>query len=184
VLHIIDRLKTEYNIGSVYLVGFSQGAEMAYLTGLSHPEIIDGIVVFGGRLMPEWLADGAITQAAHTAPAHGHHDGLRVFIAHGDEDVPERAYSARDTLMAAGFDVEYHEFHGGHFIHLDTLHEAEHWMKQDLATTTAKELGGALAGTTAAADKPGGATVTAASGGTAKDGTKKDKPAMPSPPTS
>jgi len=186
VLHIIDRLKTEYNIGSVYLVGFSQGAEMAYLTGLSHPEIIDGIVVFGGRLMPEWLADGAITQAAHTAPAHGSHDGLRVFIAHGDEDVPERAYSARDTLMAAGFDVEYREFHGGHFIHLDTLHEAEHWMKQDLATTTASKPGGALAGTAAAADKPGGATVSAASTGTARGGTSDDSAnsVTPSPPTS
>lgn len=120
ILHLIDRLEAEHKIGPVYLVGFSQGAEMAYLTGIHHPEVIDGVVAFGGRIVPEWLKDGALEKAS----------GLRVFIAHGDEDGIERATAARDLLAQAGIDVELHQFSGGHFIHLDTLRLAEQWMKQ------------------------------------------------------
>ena len=70
--------------------------------------------------MPDWLEDGALERA----------NGLRVFIAHGAEDGIDRAYKARDLLSEAGVNVELHEFDGGHFIHLDTLHAAEQWMKE------------------------------------------------------
>lgn len=169
VLDVIGRLKGQYKIGSVYLVGFSQGAELSYLTGLSHPEAIDGIVVFGGRVLPEWLADGELARAARTAPAGGGHGGLRVFIAHGDQDVPERAYSARDLLKSAGVDVEYHEFPGGHFIHLDTLHAAEQWMKQAAAIATTTGSGSTAAATTPAAPPPPGNGGTTATAATAND---------------
>ncbi len=116
----IDRLEGMYLIDSVYLIGFSQGAFVSYLAGINRSDAIDGIVVFGGRLFTEWFTAEELSAA----------DGLRVFIAHGSEDEIGNPEEARDMLTAAGCDVTFREFQGGHFIHLDTLHEAVEWMRQ------------------------------------------------------
>jgi phospholipase/carboxylesterase len=109
-----------YEIDRIYLVGFSQGASMSYIAGIRRPDVYDGIVPFGGMIDPSWFTEDQLEAARD----------LRVFIAHGNEDNIELAQMSRDLLEGAGFDVEYREFHGGHFIHLDTLHEAVAWMNE------------------------------------------------------
>jgi phospholipase/carboxylesterase len=117
--NVIEQMKSSYDIDRVYLIGFSQGAAMSYLAGISRPDEIDGIVVFGGWLDPRWFTDEELAAAS----------GLRVFIAHGNEDNFELAQQSLETLAQAGYEVDFNEFPGGHFIHLDTLHEAVEWMR-------------------------------------------------------
>jgi len=118
--NVIAQMQSQYRIDKIYLVGFSQGATASYLTAISRPGIIDGIVVFGGWLDPEWFTGDDLSAAS----------GLRVFIAQGSEDNIENAQQSRDLLTEAGYDVDFNEFPGGHFIHLDTLHEAVGWMRE------------------------------------------------------
>ena len=118
--NVIAQMQSQYTIDKIYLIGFSQGAAVSYLTGISRPGIIDGIVVFGGWLDPEWFTDTELSAARD----------LRVFIAQGSEDNIENALESSDVLEEAGFEVDFNEFPGGHFIHLDTLHEAVEWMKE------------------------------------------------------
>ena len=118
--NVIAQMQGQYSIDRIYLVGFSQGAAVSYLTGISRPGIIDGIVVFGGWLDPEWFTATELSAASD----------LRVFIAQGSEDNIENAQESSDLLEEAGFEVDFNEFPGGHFIHLDTLHEAVAWMKE------------------------------------------------------
>ena len=70
VLAVLDALKSQYKIGDVYLLGFSQGCALTYLTGLHHPELFKGIICFGG-----WLQQDRVTLAQMQAAK-----GLRVFI--------------------------------------------------------------------------------------------------------
>lgn len=117
--NVIAQMKSRYDIDEVYLVGFSQGAAISYLAGISRPDEIDGIVVFGGWLDPGWFTEDQLLLASD----------LRVFIAHGSEDNIEMARQSSEVLALAGYDVDFNEFPGGHFIHLDTLHEAVEWMR-------------------------------------------------------
>jgi phospholipase/carboxylesterase len=118
--NVIAEMQSQYLIDQIYLVGFSQGAAVSYISGISRPGIIDGIVVLGGGLDPAWFTNDELSAAS----------GLRVFIAHGSEDNIENAQQARDLLTEAGFEVDFNEFPGGHFIHLDTLHEAFGWISE------------------------------------------------------
>jgi phospholipase/carboxylesterase len=117
--NVIVQMKSRYDIDEVYLVGFSQGAAISYLVGISRPEVVDGIVAFGGWLDPQWFTADELSAAK----------GLRVFIAHGSDDNIELAEQSRDLLTEAGYEVDFNEFPGGHFIHLDTLHEAVEWIR-------------------------------------------------------
>ncbi len=120
VENIIEQLENSYSIDSVYLIGFSQGAAVSYISGIGRPGMVDGIVAFGGGIDPAWFSEDELSAASD----------LRVFIAHGSEDGIERAEASRDLLSGRGYDVTFREFQGGHFIHLDTLHEAVEWIRQ------------------------------------------------------
>ena len=119
LLNLIGQLRAQYPIRDVYLLGFSQGAVMSYVTGLRHPEVVKGVIAFGGALPAELFTPEAI---AASAP-------VRVFIAHGREDnFAEGAQGVYDRLLAAGYDVTLHGFDGGHYINLTALKTAQAWM--------------------------------------------------------
>lgn len=120
VENVIEQMEDSYSIDSVYLIGFSQGAAVSYIAGIGRPGMVDGIVAFGGGIDPGWFSEEELSGASD----------LRVFIAHGSEDGIERAEASRDLLAGRGYDVTFREFQGGHFIHLDTLHEAVEWIRQ------------------------------------------------------
>jgi len=64
-------------------------------------------------------------------PSLGDRPSLRVFIAHGRLDPVieiEFARRARETLSAAGLEVDYHEFAGGHEIDPALIPAAQTWL--------------------------------------------------------
>jgi len=114
-------LAARYHISGTWLLGFSQGCGMAYVTGIRHHDLFKGIIGFGGgfdtlRFSP------ADYEAAK---------GLRVFSSHGSEDRvvdPKYGAQAREFLKRKGFDVTFTGFKGGHAVPEAQLKEAMKWM--------------------------------------------------------
>jgi phospholipase/carboxylesterase len=121
----ISHLKGEYGVSDTYLLGFSQGATMAYYAGIVHHYSIRGIICVAGSLEPGFISDADLAKAKN----------LRVFIAHGDKDnsVPLAVgEAARDKLVALGYDVEFMKYSGGHRMSVGPLQAVERWMKREL----------------------------------------------------
>ena len=101
--------------GRVYLGGFSQGAMLACEVALSEPERpLAGLVLLSGTLLAE----------ARWRPLFAGRAGLRVLQSHGQQDplLPfAMAEQLRDLFTAAGADVEFLPFRGGHEIPMPVL---------------------------------------------------------------
>lgn len=122
---VVTDLRRRYRIDDVYVLGFSQGAIGAFVTGLNNCGLFEGIVTFGlPAFDTAWFLDNTLSTARD----------LRILIIHGDQD--ERApidYSqkARDTLREAGYDVTLRTFSGGHSVPNDELDFVKTWVQQE-----------------------------------------------------
>ncbi len=111
VLAAIEAVKREYPVDEtrVYLLGFSQGAGLAYRIGLRHPQEFRGVVPIGGWLDPQAYPPAVLEAAAR----------MRFLLCHSPEDrmVPiEAAERARALLEAQDITHEYFPYEGGHTI--------------------------------------------------------------------
>lgn len=91
---------------SLNIVGFSQGAAVAYTMALLYPHRIVRLAALAGFL-PALSSD-------HKFP---HLAGLQVYVAHGkkDETIPiDRAREAVKLIRAAGAEVDFCENEAGH----------------------------------------------------------------------
>jgi predicted esterase len=125
VVSAAAQLQSEYSVGETYLLGFSQGATMAYVTGVVHHNSINGLICIAGSLEAEIVTDADLAAAKN----------LRIFIAHGDKDdaiALSASEAARDRLLALGYDVNFLKFAGTHRISVGPLQAAERWMKHEL----------------------------------------------------
>jgi phospholipase/carboxylesterase len=107
----------------LHLVGFSQGAAMAYSIALMFPEKLNSIAGLSG-----FLPEGS-SPFVRDKPLAGKH----VFIAHGirDELVPvEKARYAVNLLSQAGADVSYCEDDVGHKLSLTCFRSLENFLAQ------------------------------------------------------
>ena len=87
VTETVQTLKDRYNVGDVYLMGFSQGAWISYLVGIKHHKLFKGIMPYGGGLIDEMI-DGKSLKAARK---------LKVFIGHGNNAVSYTHLRAHET---------------------------------------------------------------------------------------
>ena len=120
---LIEYLKSQYPIGPVYLLGFSQGASVAFSVGIRNPALIHGVVSFG---LPS-LRTERFSQEVLDAGKD-----LRVMILHGrsDQRTPFRASErARDFLTEAGYSVTFKAFQGGHTVPVDMLTPVLEWIE-------------------------------------------------------
>jgi phospholipase/carboxylesterase len=106
-----------------FLLGFSQGAAMALAVALTRPELVRGVVLHSGRVLP-----GLEARAAPPAALAG----LEALILHGvDDDVlpVERGREIRDLLAPRLRDrLTYREHDAGHFVTQATLDDAAAWL--------------------------------------------------------
>lgn len=94
-------------VGTIDVVGFSQGAALASVVALTHPERVAKIALLSGFVPAgaEWLAPGRRL------------DGVRFFVAHGSADKMVSIQHARQSvqvLEAAGASVTVCEAEVGH----------------------------------------------------------------------
>jgi phospholipase/carboxylesterase len=97
----------EADFSQLHVIGFSQGAALAYTLAINYPEAFQSVAGLSGFLPEEYeplLQDRPLV-------------GLRIFIAHGSQDtlVPvTKAYQAEIALKNAGATVFYCEDEVGH----------------------------------------------------------------------
>ena len=106
------------NFSSFHLLGFSQGAALAYSMAILHPERINGLAGLSG-----FLPEGTTTRLSANRL-----NGLPVFIAHGtgDDLVPvDRARAAVAQIEQAGAQVTYCEDDVGHKLSAKCFHGLE-----------------------------------------------------------
>jgi phospholipase/carboxylesterase len=103
--------------GRTVLAGFSDGASYALSLGIGNGDRFSHLVAFSPGFM---APDGA-----HGRPS--------VYVSHGREDpvLPIDACSRRlvPALRAAGYDVRYTEFDGGHAVPAEISQEAFAWVE-------------------------------------------------------
>jgi phospholipase/carboxylesterase len=128
-IQALTRVLTHHNfpsakLGQVSLLGFSQGAALAYSFALVHPERISSFAGLSG-FMPE-RADSFISRRPL--------EGKPVFVAHGSQDklVPlTRARKSVILLKQAGAQVIYCEHDVGHKLNAACFLSLQLFYKKD-----------------------------------------------------
>jgi phospholipase/carboxylesterase len=129
LLHrFLREIKTAYSLKPerLVLLGFSQGAVIAYATALQDPDIMRAIVALSGYVPQK-----------PDIPLRLHRlRDFPVFVSHGafDEVIPvELARESAEALKAAGADVSYHEYQMGHEVREETLRDLRIWIRKLLS---------------------------------------------------
>lgn len=99
----------------VRIMGFSDGGTYSLSLGLINGNLFSRIVAFS----PGFIVDGRATGKP------------KVFITHGTRDtilpIDQTSRQIVPRLKSAGYDVEFHEFDGGHGVTPDLLAQAVTW---------------------------------------------------------
>ncbi len=121
VTELAAALRARYEVGDVYLLGFSQGGFLAFWTAVRNAGAFRGVACFGGYYLPAHFTAEELNEA----------NGLRVFIAHGkaEKGIPyAEAEAAYELLSAHGYDVTFRGFEGGHEMPPEIVEEFGKWM--------------------------------------------------------
>lgn len=100
---VIDEEHRLYPSAPIWLVGFSQGATMAILTGLNQLEPIAGVIALSG-FVPDHPRLKELSDVARQTP---------IFMAHGSLDSVITISKSRESLarlIQAGANVEFFEY--------------------------------------------------------------------------
>ena len=106
------------------LMGFSQGAAVAYSIALLYPERVRSLAALSG-----FLPEGATDMLSQNK-----FNGKPIFVYHGrrDEMIPvERAHQAVATLKSANANVTYCESDAGHKASKECLKEMEKFFEEN-----------------------------------------------------
>lgn len=111
----------------VILVGFSQGAIMAYEVALRQPEAVRGIAALSGKVLPVLRSQLKADEALKP---------LAIFIGHGTADrvLPYSDGSEAESLLQGiGLKPEFHAYLGsGHTVSASEIQDLNDWLQQTL----------------------------------------------------
>jgi phospholipase/carboxylesterase len=110
----------------VYLMGFSQGAIMSASVALTRPELVAGVVLMSGRILP---------QIEPLVAAPEKLKGLPVLVVHGTSDGVLPINNGRDSqkrLSALPVDLLYREYPMGHEVSRESLADVTSWLSARL----------------------------------------------------
>ncbi len=125
LLHrFISEIKAGYPVDpeQIILLGFSQGAVMAYAEALTNPKLIRGIAALSGYI-PQRSGLQFDLQRARM---------LSAFASHGtyDQLIPvQLGRESAEFLRKAGANVEYREYSMGHEVREDTVRDLAAWIR-------------------------------------------------------
>jgi phospholipase/carboxylesterase len=110
----------------IVAAGFSQGGAIALHAGLRFPERLAGLMALSTYLPLASRFDDEVVDNPDAA-----NSDLPIFMAHGTLDpvLPFEAGSmSRDRLVAAGFDVEWHEYPMAHGVCPEEIAHIRKWL--------------------------------------------------------
>lgn len=106
----------------IFLAGFSQGGAVAYVSGLTHPERLAGIIALSTYLpAPELVTE-------ELSPANR---GLPIFVAHGSADdvvSPALGQQAFRQVSALGHAAQWHAYPMPHAVCPAEIADLGHWL--------------------------------------------------------
>ena len=111
----------------VFLAGFSQGGAVAYLSGLTHPEPLAGIIALSTYIPSPGLVSRELAEANRRIP---------VFAAHGSEDDVvslELGRKALELLHSEGLSPVWRTYPMPHSVCPEEVADIGHWLNQRLA---------------------------------------------------
>ncbi|WP_019011582.1 alpha/beta hydrolase [Deinococcus aquatilis] len=131
LIEFLPQVVRDHRVNSqqIFLLGFSQGAIIGASVTLSRPDLVAGLVMLSGRILPEarpTFAPPEQLQHANVFVAHGVHDA-KLGIHHG------RASQALLTNLGAAF--RYQEYDTGHEITEAELSDVNAWLFKRLGTS-------------------------------------------------
>jgi len=129
VLGAVEAVAAKYpvDLRRVLILGFSQGAQLAYSLGLHQPERFWGVAGIGGVIDPERHDVAELARAARST---------RFLLAHSPEDrvVPfARCEEAARFLAAHAVPHEVVRYPGGHVIPASVLERLAKWVGESAA---------------------------------------------------
>ena len=110
----------------VYLMGFSQGAIMSASVALTQPELVAGVVLMSGRILPE---------IQPLIASHEELNGLPFLVVHGTADMVlpiSYGRASRELLSSLPVELTYHEYPMGHEVSQESLTEVTTWLSARL----------------------------------------------------
>lgn len=125
VRQLIDR-ETAHGIPSenIILAGFSQGGAIAYLSALTHPAPLAGIIALSTYIPSASLLSSGLTQANRQIPifaAHGTHDDV-VSLELGEQAVA--------LLRTLGYKPEWRTYGMAHSVCMEEITSIGAWLKR------------------------------------------------------
>ena len=114
----------------VYLMGFSQGAIMSASVALTQPELVAGVVLMSGRILPE---------IQPLIASHEELNGLPFLVVHGTADMVlpiTYGRASRELLSSLPVELTYHEYQMGHEVNQQSLNDVTAWLSQQLDKAT------------------------------------------------
>jgi phospholipase/carboxylesterase len=128
LLRAIEQTRREYHVHSerIYLVGFREGAALAYRLALSSPDRFAGVISLNGA-MPR--RGGPLLRLPDARR-------LRVFIGHGFANPVVPLTLARQDfrlLYTAGLNVRLHTYPTTHRIHAEMLRDVNRWVQDHIS---------------------------------------------------
>ncbi len=110
----------------VYLMGFSQGAIMSAGVALTQPELVAGVVLMSGRILPE-------IRPLIAAPEKL--EGMPFLVVHGTADTVlpiVHSHASRELLSSLPVELTYHEYKMGHEVSQESLSDVTAWLSAHL----------------------------------------------------
>jgi phospholipase/carboxylesterase len=125
LIKFIDQITEKHTIdtNNIYLMGFSQGAIMAFSVGLTRPDKVTGIACFSGRVLKQ--TKGYIADKKELS-------NLKVLVVHSTNDpVLNYQYAVESTNLLELNNIQYDFITDsvGHSISLQSLERFNAWLK-------------------------------------------------------
>ena len=107
----------------IIMGGFSQGAMMSLGVALIRPDLVKGVVLMSGRLMPEFVPVSAPSELSEVPFLVQHGISDAVLPIEGSRDI-------RNKLKGYGCDVTYIEYPMAHTISQESLEDIHEWITE------------------------------------------------------
>ncbi len=132
LVSFLHEVQEAYHPPRIYLAGFSQGAIMGYLTALTHPTLVSGVLAMSGYIIktPDLPTVGDETLRA-----------LPIFATHGVNDQVLPIFLGRTThqhLQSLQLNVTYREYSMGHEVSAACFEDCKNWLAKQVADVPIK----------------------------------------------
>ena len=128
LIDFIGEAITAYGVNpnQVYMMGFSQGAIMSASIALTRPDLVAGVALMSGRILPEIQSLMAASEKL---------EGLPILVVHGIADTVlpiNHGRASRQLLASLPVELTYHEYPIGHEVSQESLADVSSWLSAQL----------------------------------------------------